>query len=94
MLFYAYGLLGALAVCAHAESTEPQVDAPIAEPIDFNITQALLDLEVPVEELPVADLVSRSSNAACAVAVRPTFPICFNTDGISVHHWTFYMART
>jgi hypothetical protein len=39
------------------------------EPADFNVTNALLDLGVDVYQLPAGELVSRSSNLGCSIAV-------------------------
>lgn len=65
MLTQLYCLTAALAVGALAQ---------VIEPTDFNVTEALENLGVEVEELPIADLESRSTNAACAVAVSQSTP--------------------
>ena len=40
------------------------------EPVDFNVTEGLLDLGVDVTQLPeLSDLVERSANSHCAAAV-------------------------
>lgn len=40
------------------------------EPVDFNVTEGLLDLGIDVTQLPeLSDLVERSTNSHCAAAV-------------------------
>ena len=48
--------------------TDAQVTGGI-EPVDFNVTSALLDWGVNVTELPAAALVELSSDSACSIAV-------------------------
>ncbi|ETN37485.1 uncharacterized protein HMPREF1541_07107 [Cyphellophora europaea CBS 101466] len=59
MLFRASCLVAAFAFSSWAQVTEPA---------NFNVTEALIEEGVDITELPLADLQSRSSNAACAVA--------------------------
>jgi len=68
MLFRSGALLAALALAANAQSTDAQPSDAI-EPPNFNVTTALFDLGVNVTDLPAADLVERSSDAACSLAV-------------------------
>lgn len=71
MLHWTGCLLAVLALTANAQlnSTDPSDSTDPIEPTDFNVTQALVDLGVNVTELPVDQLVERSSNAACSLAV-------------------------
>ncbi len=66
MHFWRGTLLAALALAANAQSN---LTTDAIEPADFNITAALFDIGVNVTELPAAELVERSSNAACSIAV-------------------------
>ncbi|KIW74600.1 hypothetical protein Z517_11370 [Fonsecaea pedrosoi CBS 271.37] len=76
-------LLAALAASVYAQSNSSDVVEPATltvpdsaplnstdgiEPVDFNVTQALVDMGVDVSALPVAQLAERSSNAACSLA--------------------------
>ena len=69
-----YGcLLAALTAVINAQSNDTIDPTDPIEPVEFNVTQALLDNGIDVLDLPVSSLVERStaSSSACALAVSP-----------------------
>ncbi|OAP58825.1 hypothetical protein AYL99_06122 [Fonsecaea erecta] len=97
-------LWAALALAVNAQSNS--TDAPLAlpdnaplnstdglEPADFNVTQALVDMGVDVSALPIAQVVERSSSAACTLACA-SLELLYGAQSVEFSNSAAYTAFT